>query len=440
MQVNKLLNELAMDDGRIYKIDLLTKHKDDKVLRKVVKAALDPLTQYYIRKIPDYTPNKGEGIALSFGIDTLNDLSNRHVTGNAAIAHLKSTLEALNEEDAKVIERIIAKDLRCGVSVSTANKVWPKLIHEYPVMLCSQFEQKLVDKIKFPAYVQMKMDGMRFNAIVRNGGVEFRSRNGKELDLKGNLVNEFLALANGVDCVFDGELLVMFDNDIQFADRQTGNGILNKANKGTISDAEAKLVHASLWDVIPYDDFVKGVCNVVYETRWTTLEQLVAKQSSKGKRIWSVYHTEVNDIETANDIFQKLLADGHEGIILKDKHGKWEDKRTKSQIKFKGELECDLEIIGVEEGTGKYVGKLGAILCRSRPQHGQYLTVSVGSGFNDAHRDNLWTDRDCLIGKIVAVKYNARITNKQGEESLFLPIFVELRDDKDEADTLKDIK
>ena len=115
-------------------------------------------------------------------------------------------------------------------------------------------------------------------------------------------------------------------------------------------------------------------------------------------------------------------------------------KRSKTQIKFKGESECDLEIIGVEEGTGKYVGKLGAILCRSRPQHGKYLTVSVGSGFNDAHRDNLWTDRDCLIGKIVAVKYNARITNKQGEESLFLPIFVELRDDKDEADTLKDIK
>ena len=434
MNYNELFETLAADDGRNYKIDLLTKHKNDVVLRKAVKYALDPFMQFYIRKIPDYTPNTGKGIALNFGIDTLNDLAFRNVTGNAAIAHLKGTLEALNEQDAKVIERIIAKDLKCGVSVSTANKVWPKLIHEYPVMLCSQYEQKLVDKIKFPAYVQMKMDGMRFNAIVRNGGVEFRSRNGKELDLKGNLVNEFLALANGVECVFDGELMVMFDDDMQFADRQTGNGILNKANKGTISDSEAAMVHASLWDVIPYNDFVEGKCDVPYQTRWSTVEQLVANQPSGGKRIWPVFHAEVADFDLANNIFQQLLADGYEGIILKDPNGKWEDKRTKSQIKFKGELECDLKIVGLQEGTGKYENMLGALLCESSDG---IVKVSVGSGFNDAQRQSIG---NAEIGKIVAVKYNARITNKQGEESLFLPIFVEVRYDKDVADSSKDIK
>jgi hypothetical protein len=38
------------------------------------------------------------------------------------------------------------------------------------------------------------------------------------------------------------------------------------------------------------------------------------------------------------------------------------------------------------------------------------------------------------------VKYNTRIKNKQGEESLFLPIFVEIRDDKTVADSSKEIK
>lgn len=435
MQVNDILNLIAADDGRNYKIDILNDHYGDEVLKESVRLALDPLTQFYQRKIPTYTPNTTDHAAsLKSMLPALSDLSNRVVTGHAAIDRLTAILEAVGADDAKVIERIIAKDLRCGVSVSTANKVWPKLIHEYPVMLCSQYEQKLVDKIKFPAYVQMKMDGMRFNAIVRNGGVEFRSRNGKELDLKGNLVNEFLALANGVECVFDGELLVMLDNDIQFADRQTGNGILNKANKGTISDAEAKLVHASLWDVIPYEDFVKGVCNVPYETRWSSVEHLVANQGSKGKRIWSVWHAECLGIESANEVFQQLLADGHEGIILKDKQGKWEDKRSKSQIKFKGELECDLKIVGLQEGTGKYENMLGALLCESDDG---VVKVSVGSGFNDAQRQSIG---NAEIGKIVAVKYNARITNKQGEESLFLPIFVEVRYDKDVADASKDIK
>jgi ATP-dependent DNA ligase len=301
-------------------------------------------------------------------------------------------------------------------------------------MLCSQYEEKLVDKIKFPALVQMKMDGMRFNAIVRDGQVEFRSRNGKELDLKGNLVKEFVELANGQNVVFDGELMVMFDNDYQFADRQTGNGILNKANKGTISDAEAKLVHASLWDIIPFVDFEKGKCDVPYSVRWKTVSQLVDKQESGDKRIWSVYSKEVASIADANEEFERLLADGYEGIILKDLNGKWENKRTKSQIKFKGELECDLRIVGIQMGTGKYEGMLGALLCESEDRK---IQVSVGSGFNDEHRKTITTD---VIGKVVAVKYNARITNKQGEESLFLPIFVEVRDDKDVADKSKDIK
>ena len=434
MHLNDFFNHLASDNSRNFKLDELKSRSSDAVLRKVVFLALDPFTNFYIRKIPAYVANQGEGISLKFALDAIGDLSKRIVTGNRAIDYLKSTLEALNIDDAKVIERVIKKDLKCGVSISTANAVWPKLINDYPCMLCSAFDDKLVNKIKFPAYTQMKMDGMRFNAIVYGDTVEFRSRNGKELNLLGNLEKEFLALANGVNCVFDGELLVMLEGDYQFADRQTGNGILNKANKGTISEAEAKLVHASVWDVIPYDDFVKGICDVPYETRWSSLEKLVAGQSSKDKRIWPVFHKEVNTLDEANDIFQELLADGHEGIILKDKKSIWENKRSKGQIKFKGEEECDLKVVGIQPGTGKYEGMIGAILCESADG---VLKVDVGSGFKDIDRKK---DHSEYVGKIVAVKYNMRIKNKQGEESLFLPVFIEIREDKDIADAIGDIK
>ena len=430
MNYNAFFDKLAEDDGRNYKIDLLNKHKDDKVLKKIVKAALDPFTQYYIRKIPEYTPNPNEGIAIAFGVDTLNDLAFRNVTGNAGIAHLKGTLEALNQDDAKVIERIIAKDLKCGVSVSTVNKVWPNLIHEYPVMLCSQYEEKLVNKVRWPAYVQTKMDGMRFNAIVKNGVVEYRSRNGKEIQLLGNLDNDFITMANGIDSVFDGELLVV--DNVGVLDRQTGNGILNKANKGTISDKEAAMVRATIWDLIPYDDFKNGKCDVPYVHRWNSL--CVMADTYQPTKVSLVDCWEVENYTEAQTLFEGLLSDGQEGIILKDWSGVWEDKRTKTQIKFKGELECDLKIVGTQPGTGKYEGMLGAILCESADG---VVKVSVGSGFNDEHRQTLG---DEIIGKIVAVKYNARITNKQGEESLFLPIFVEVREDKDVADKSKDIK
>lgn len=433
MNINTFFENLASNSSRNYKIEQLTKNSDNETLREVVRLALDPFTQFYIRKIPSYeTSDKITSLQNALG--GLFELSQRIVTGNAAIEYLRMLLSSVSADDAKVIERIIQKDLKCGVQVSTANAVWGGLIKEYPVMLCSGYEQKLIDKVKFPAYVQLKMDGMRFNAIVREGKVEFRSRNGKEIQLLGNLEAEFTALANGIDCVFDGELMVMDPDGYQFLDRQTGNGILNKANKGTISAKEAAMVHATVWDVIPYMYFVDGYCPTPYSTRFASVKTLIDGQSSKNKKVWLVTSDIVNTLDEANEIFNKYLTQGLEGIILKDGSGPWEDKRAKHQIKFKGELECDLKIVAVEEGTGKYEGMLGAIVCESSDG---VVKVNVGSGFNDTHRKT-FKEKD-LLGKIVSVKYNARIKNKLGEESLFLPIFIEIREDKNRADNSKEI-
>jgi hypothetical protein len=186
----------------------------------------------------------------------------------------------------------------------------------------------------------------------------------------------------------------------------------------------------TVWDIIPYAYFADGHCPTPYSTRFSTLQNM-----NLPSKIHLVEHNIVDDIETAQTIFQKYLAAGQEGIILKDMNGPWEDKRSKGQIKFKSELECDLKIIGVEEGSGKYEGLLGALVCVSSDG---IVNVNVGSGFNDEQRKSLMP---CdLLGKIVAVKYNARIKNRQGDESLFLPIFVEIREDKDVADSSELIK
>jgi hypothetical protein len=434
MNINAFFNSLAANPSRNFKIEQLEKYASNGTLREVIRLALCPFTQFYQRKIPEYTCD-GTNANIEAILPALYDLSSRQVTGNAAIEYLRMLLTSLNPDDAKVLERIIDKSLDCGVQVSTANAVWSGLIKEYPVMLCSQFEQKLVDKIKFPAYVQLKMDGMRFNAIVRDGKCEFRSRNGKEIQLLGNLEQEFIALAGDVDCVFDGELLVMLPGDHQFADRQTGNGILNKANKGTISADQAALVHATVWDVIPYVLFGDGYCGTPYSTRFSSLKKLVDQIPARDKKIWLVSSDIVENIDEANAKFEEYLALGLEGIILKDGSGAWEDKRAKHQIKFKGELECDLKIVGVEEGTGKYAGMLGAILLESSDG---VIKVRAGSGLSDGQRKDLWGQN--LVDKIVAIKYNTRIKNKVGEESLFLPIVLEIRDDKEVADSSKDIK
>jgi ATP-dependent DNA ligase len=91
--------------------------------------------------------------------------------------------------------------------------------------------------------------------------------------------------------------------------------------------------------------------------------------------------------------------------------------------------------VGTEEGTGKYAGMLGAIICESSDG---VVKTRVGSGFSDKQRKEL-TSED-LIGRIAAVKYNMRSVDKQGNHSLFLPIILEIRTDKDEADPASLIK
>ena len=424
----QILNELAATSSRLEKEAIILREKDNMLLKRVYFLAYDPFTQFYQRKIPDYTTS-GYNRTLSESVDMLTQLSSRVYTGNAGISFLKDILSNSRVEDAQVIERIIGKDLKCGASDSTANKIWPGLVHDYPCMLASGYDEKLVAKIKWPALAQLKMDGMRFNAIVKDGKCEFRTRNGKEVNLLGNLEAEFIALAAGNNTVFDGELVVMDEEDWQYLDRQTGNGILNKAVKGTITPELANRVCATLWDIIPYEDFQNSISKHAYKHRFALLE---AMHLDSGK-IRIVSNQIVANLEEARTLFERYLAEGQEGIILKDSMGLWENKRSRGQIKFKGELECDLKIVGIQEGTGKYVGKIGAYICESEDG---ILKCDVGSGFKD---DQRIIDQS-VIGKVIAVKYNARIKNKQGGDSLFLPIFLEIREDKTKADMLGNIK
>lgn len=427
MTVFEVLRQLNATSSRNEKLAILQANVNNDLLKQVLIYALDPFKNYYIINTPAYEPDQPTMLTLDRALPLLDRLINREVTGNAALTYLKMLMSELSPEDASVIERVVKKDLRCGVSDSTVNKVWPDLIPTFPCMLCSAYDEKLVAKIAFPAYVQLKMDGMRFNAIVKSGRVEFRSRNGKELNLLGHLEQEFIQAAHGADVVFDGELLIE-QPDGTIAPRQTGNGILSKANKGTLSAAEAQQVRASLWDMVGYSEFIAGRSKVPYSTRFSALVTALGNANIDKLRV--VQSTTVANIDQAQQLFSEALASGQEGIILKDPNGVWENKRAKHQIKFKGEFECDLRIVGWEEGTGKNAGRLGALVLESEDG---IIKTNVGTGFTDADREQITRE---VIGQVCSVKYNGRIVDKKtGVQSLFLPVFVSIRFDKDHADT-----
>lgn len=425
MNYHEFFNTLASNNSRNFKLELLESHKSDETLKEIINLALNPFINFYIRKIPQYFTDKefSHYVSLEDALNSLSALYNRELTGNAAIYYLSSLLGSMSSDDAKVIERIISKDLKCGVSIATVNKIWKNFIPEFPVMLASQYSERLIEKINWSAIVQEKIDGARFSAIVSENTVEFFSRNGKVIEIPNKeLQNDFIQLGKRFNesVVFDGELIVVND-DNGVIERKTSNGIMNKCIQGTITEKEAMNFRTVIWDYIPLTEFKKGFWNVTNEERINTLLAI----NFHSKYIDVVTTNFVNNLEEAIILFQKNLQLGKEGIILKDRLGIWENKRSTKLIKFKNELEMDMEVIDWIEGTGKYEGMLGSLTCRNND-----VIVNVGSGFTENERKVL--TRDYMVGKIITVKYNEVIEDKRtGQKSLFLPIFVTIREDLD---------
>jgi uncharacterized protein (DUF2237 family) len=419
----QILHQLEAASGRLEKEAILKAHATDQTFKEVCRLTLDPLTNFYIKKLPEagVAREGSDTWTLSAALESIKMwLATRKMRGNDATTHVRRLLTCLEPDDREVIRRVLGRSLKCGVSESTVEKIWPDLKLSYPCMLVSPLTEKT--KLKFPCIVQTKMDGMRFNAHVVNGTVDFRSRAGKELAFEGLPIEaDFQKLPDGV---YDGELLVAN------CDRKTGNGILTKFQKGTGTLATGRDIHAKVWDVIPVTDFAKGVCSTGYIERFRILSGTL-KATRPNTIILVQTWLDVKNIEEAQTIYKEQLAKGEEGVILKDPKGPWEDKRVKHQVKMKAELEADLRVTGFLPGTGKYEGKIGSLLVESADGK---VKTAVGTGLNDEERSY---DPKEFIGKIVAVKYNALIDDKKtGQKSLFLPVFVEIREDKKVADTL----
>ena len=429
----QILHQLEAASGRLEKEAILKAHATDPVFKEVCRLTLDPLVNFYIKKLPEAgVARPGADVwSLNEALESIKThLATRALRGNAATTHVHRLLTCLEPDDREVLRRVLGRNLKCGVSESTVEKIWPDLKLSYPCMLVSPMDSKT--KLSFPMYSQVKSDGARFNAIIENRAVHYRSRNGKEIDLFGSMDREFLEMAGGRDLVFDGELLVV-GPDGKPLDRKTGNGLLTKFQKGTGSKTVAASLRAVVWDLIPLEEFRKGKGTQTYRERYATL--LAALQTPGVSKVVGVETTTVQSLEQALDIYKHKVAEGEEGLVLKDPKGTWEDKRVKHQIKLKEVLDADLKVVGFTPGEGKYAGKIGSLMVES--SDGKVKT-SVGTGLSDADRSLPFSHYE---GRIVEIRYNARITDKKtGETSLFLPVFECVRVDKDVASSDSDIK
>lgn len=427
-----IINELASTSSRNTKIEILTREYNNELLKTVFLHTYSPMIQYYIEKIPEYSKNDIGIISLEDAIHELKQLSSREKTGNDGIQALKELLESVSPEDSIIIERIIDRDMRCGVGASTINKVWKDLIPEKAYCRCSPLKDMKKNDLHLGYFTQTKLDGSFLNIDVAEKSVDFFTRNGKLYDTKyfKQIHDELLSL-DSWNYELHGEALIKRDGKI--LNRETGNGIFNSYLSGEdIVDGDE--VFIQVWDIIPLRVAQpKGTYSVDYSKRFDMLQDII----SKCKHI-SIVDTEVlYDVESIKAKYKKAREAGEEGLVIKAPYMTWKDGTSREQFKLKAEVIVDLEIIGFTEGEGKNKKTFGSIQTKSSDD---ILYVDV-SGISDELRLKIHNNREYYIGKIMAVKANAITSNKniEGKMSLFLPRHVEIREDKNTANTYEEI-
>lgn len=439
-----LLNKTEVESGTLAKHAVLQSGKDNEVLKNLLQMAYNPYLQFYVKKIPQVALNSIYTYDTHYS-DFLNlteQLSKRQVTGNAAIDALRAFLSKLDSNEYKWYTRVISKDLRIGVAATGINKVFPKLIPTYEVMLADKVDpNKLLDDPKtlkaLPERMtlQYKIDGYRLN-IHRpsEGEVIIRTRNGKVVSGYKDL--EASALQLPVGYVYDGE--VVAPEMLKWINQNIINGGgVSEANRDffteTMSHAFSKETDKKgifiTFDVVPIDDWTERHCIMTYETRFHLLQQLV--QPLELPNIIPIISSRIfhkdnpDDLKEMLDLFHLFISQGWEGAMIKDVKAEYQWKRTKALLKMKLMDTADLIVTEVFEGTGKYQGMMGGVYCDYKGNK-----LGVGSGFTDEQRQKFWADPNSIVGKTIEVAYQAETTNKQGGKSLSFPIFKQVRKDK----------
>ena len=451
MTIKAIFDEISETGGNNAKMEVLRKYKDNELLKRVLYLIKSKRVKFFIKQIPDYTFNYAK-YSLEDALHEIKMISERKLTGYAAVSHLKEVLELLHPDDAYIVERIIDKDPKNGLGTTFINKIFPDLIERTPYQGAKSYDERLAKDIfkKYSyAYSDIKMDGRYANAIIMNGEVEFESRQGETTYIPEDslLVKELSKFPDGV---LNGELTMVG------LDRYTSNGIIasivdieGKWNERTLDESESKLkaftnkhgnfkeavdkIRYTVWDSITLDDYFNKKSEIEYRDR---LGYLYNKTPLKDcNRISIVERKKVYSYDEAITHFQEALARGEEGTILKAPKATWKDGKPNWQVKMKLDISIDLKITGFQYGTKGTKNENVISTLNVETSCGKLRTNPAG--MNEAIMKYVTENQDKLFGTIVEIKCCGLSQNSDGEWSTLHPSVVELRDDKDTCDSLE---
>lgn len=424
VEVIKIFKQIQETSSLNGKKAIISKNKDNELFKKCLRFLLDSnivtgISDAKIRKVNKNTTKDKATVKLNSFEEVIDYLMANNTGKDVDIANVKGFIYdhyIVDDEEFMFYVQMVTKKYRLGADAKLVNKCIPNLIPTFDVMLGTS-----IDKVKLEGNewisISRKLNGTRCAFI----GDKCMTRQGKEYKGLDHIINDLhkLGLKN---CFVDGELLYKNKEGLSDSEAfQKGTGIaMSKDN----NKSDLKFV---IFDAFPLEEFWNGKSKESYYERKQTLleikEDIELFGDAKNVEVVQLCYegTDHSEIWKCLD-----YAEEHdwEGIMI-NLDTPYECKRTKNLIKVKKFFSCDIKCTGIEEGSGRNKGTLGALVCDYKG-----YPVNVGSGFTDDDRKHFWEHPEDAIGHIISVKYKEETKNKEGGISIQFPVFETVRFDK----------
>jgi DNA ligase-1 len=369
--------------------------------------------KYFLKQLPvlDNAPPYIGGHLPEF-MELLKKLETRQVTGDVAHYTVQKFFNTCTTLERKWFQRILLKDLRVGMGISSVNKAGFN-IPEFQVQLAKdgKSNKKLNYIIERGVWVSRKYDGYRCLAVVTEGKAVLYTRNGKEYENFPTIVAALEKICPTGQFVLDGELLSDNFQAIQRSAFASKRGT-------TVGD-----VKYHIFDLIPAEEWKTQNFKTGANERYADLQRFFQAEGIASLPLVEVEHIPCSSLERILELEREYIAEGFEGaMILPLDMPYYLGRKTNGMMKFKTMLSMDCEILAVYEGEGKYQGTLGGF--ELEQENG--LKCKVGSGFSDEDRNQIWKQPDLVIGRTIEIQYQ----NLSDDGIMRFPVTLRYRDDK----------
>jgi len=232
--------------------------------------------------------------------------------------------------------------------------------------------------IKFPCFAQRKYDGTRCVAMSGKG---LFSRNKKRYPHLDHIVAEINKLPSTI--ILDGEL---------YSDTLTFQEIVGIVKRETLKEGDQEKqiqIKLHVYDIIN---------EAPYEERYANLQILFNKY--KFKHLILVKSDICESEEAMKELHAQYVAEGFEGLMLRNKAGLYKNSRAVDLQKFKEFFDGEFKIAAFKEGEGL---EAGCVIWVCEAENG--LQFACRPRGTREEREVLYSDGKKYVGKKLTVRY-----------------------------------